>query len=100
MASLAIGVAVAAAGPGPVATAAAPAGACRAEPRRGVCGRLCQRTDLLQAGGHLVIGGLTAATLNVAVQPWWLHAVGGQPVLSVRALDLPAVVLSICSSWL
>jgi uncharacterized membrane protein YraQ (UPF0718 family) len=55
------------------------------------------RTDMVQAGGYLVIGGLTAATLNVAVPPRWLHAVGGQPVLSVLALAVLAVVLSICS---
>jgi uncharacterized membrane protein YraQ (UPF0718 family) len=55
------------------------------------------RTDMVQAGGYLVIGGLTAATLNVAVPPKWLHAIGGQPVLSVLALALLAVVLSICS---
>jgi uncharacterized membrane protein YraQ (UPF0718 family) len=55
------------------------------------------RTDMVQAGGFLVIGGLTAATLNVAVPPKWLQALGGQPVLSVIALALLAVVLSICS---
>jgi uncharacterized protein len=55
------------------------------------------RTDLVQAGGYLVIGGLTAATLNVVVPPKWLHAVAGQAVLSVLALALLAVVLSICS---
>jgi uncharacterized membrane protein YraQ (UPF0718 family) len=55
------------------------------------------RTDMVQAGGYLVIGGLTAATLNVVVPPGWLHAVAGQAVLSVLALALLAVVLSICS---
>jgi len=55
------------------------------------------RTDMVQAGGYLVIGGLTAATLNVAVPPRWLHLVGGQPVLAVLALACLAVVLSICS---
>ena len=55
------------------------------------------RTDLVQAGGYLVIGGFTAATLNVAVPQKLLHAVGGQPVLSVLALGFLAVVLSICS---
>jgi len=55
------------------------------------------RTDLVQAGGYLVIGGLTAATLNVAVPPRWLHTVAGHPLLSVVALGLLAVVLSICS---
>jgi uncharacterized membrane protein YraQ (UPF0718 family) len=55
------------------------------------------RGDMTQAGGFLVIGALTAATLNVVVPPSWLHAVAGHPVLSVVALALLAVVLSICS---
>jgi len=55
------------------------------------------RTDMVQAGGYLVIGGLTAATLNVVVPPKWLHLVAGQPVLPIIALALLAVVLSICS---
>jgi uncharacterized protein len=65
--------------------------------RRGAAFVAACRTDLVQAGGYLVIGGLTAATLNVVVPPRWLHAVAGQPVLSVVALGLLAVVLSICS---
>jgi uncharacterized membrane protein YraQ (UPF0718 family) len=55
------------------------------------------RTDMSQAGGFLVIGAATAATLNVVVPPRLLSAVGGQPVLSVLALALLAVLLSICS---
>jgi uncharacterized membrane protein YraQ (UPF0718 family) len=55
------------------------------------------RHDMTQAGGFLVIGGLTAATMNVAVPPAWLHAVAGHPVVSILALALLAVVLSICS---
>ena len=55
------------------------------------------RADMTQAGGFLVIGAVTAATLNVAVPPRWLHAVAGHPWLSVGALSLLAVVLSICS---
>jgi uncharacterized membrane protein YraQ (UPF0718 family) len=55
------------------------------------------RHDMTQAGGYLVIGALTAATMNVAVPPRWLHAVAAHPVLSVAALALLAVVLSICS---
>jgi uncharacterized protein len=55
------------------------------------------RTDMVQAGGYLAIGGLTAATLNVAVPPAWLRLVSDRPVLSVVALGLLAVVLSICS---
>jgi uncharacterized membrane protein YraQ (UPF0718 family) len=35
--------------------------------------------------------------MNVAVPPSWLHTVAGLPVVSVLALALLAVVLSICS---
>jgi uncharacterized membrane protein YraQ (UPF0718 family) len=55
------------------------------------------RQDVVQAGGFLVIGALAAATLNVTVPPRWLEAVAGQPVFSVVALALLAVLLSICS---
>ena len=65
--------------------------------RRGAAFVAACRGDMTQAGGFLVIGALTAATLNVAVPPSWLHAVAGHPVLSVVALALLAVVLSICS---
>jgi uncharacterized membrane protein YraQ (UPF0718 family) len=65
--------------------------------RRGAAFVAACRTDMTQAGGFLVIGALTAATLNVAVPPKWLQAVGGQPVLSVVALAVLAVVLSLCS---
>lgn len=53
--------------------------------------------DFLHAGGFLVIGGLTAAVLNVVVPLSWLEAVAAQPVLSVLALAALAVLLSICS---
>ncbi len=55
------------------------------------------RADMTQAGGFLVVGAATAATLNVAMPPRWLHAVAGHAVLSVGALAILAVVLSICS---
>ncbi|MBO3745965.1 permease [Streptosporangiaceae bacterium NEAU-GS5] len=55
------------------------------------------RHDLLHAGGFLVIGGITAATLNVVVPRTWLTSVAGVPVLSVVVLALLAVLLSICS---
>jgi len=55
------------------------------------------RTDMTQAGGFLVIGAATAATLNVALPASWLHLVAGHPVLSVLAMAVLAVVLSICS---
>lgn len=59
--------------------------------------RLTATHDFLHAGGFLVIGGLTAAVLNVLVPTAWLDAVADQPLLSVLALALLAVVLSICS---
>jgi uncharacterized membrane protein YraQ (UPF0718 family) len=55
------------------------------------------RHDMTQAAGYLVIGALTAATMNVMVPQRWLHAVAGHAVVSVLALALLAVVLSICS---
>jgi uncharacterized membrane protein YraQ (UPF0718 family) len=55
------------------------------------------RHDVTQAGGFLAIGAMTAATLNVTVPPRWMHAVAGHAVLSVLALALLAVMLSICS---
>lgn len=55
------------------------------------------RHDFLHAGGFLVVGGLTAATLNVVVPRSWLSSVGGVPWLSVLVLAVLAVILSICS---
>ncbi len=53
--------------------------------------------DLVHAGGFLVVGGLTAATLNVVVPRAWLESVAASPVLSILVLALLAVVLAICS---
>lgn len=55
------------------------------------------REDLVRAGGFLVLGAATAAVLNVALPPALLHAVAGNPVLSVLALAALAVLLSLCS---
>ncbi|GAB7100171.1 permease [Thermobifida fusca] len=55
------------------------------------------RHDLMHAGGFLVLGGLVASGVNVLVPREWLAAVADTPVLSVLALALLAVVLSICS---
>ncbi|MEU7893811.1 permease [Nonomuraea sp. NPDC049152] len=55
------------------------------------------RHDLLHAGGFLIVGGLAAATLNVAVPREWLTAVADVPWLSVLVLAGLAVLLSICS---
>jgi len=53
--------------------------------------------DFLHAGGFLVLGALAAAVLNVFVPREWLDAVADKPVLSVLALALLAVLLSVCS---
>ncbi len=55
------------------------------------------RHDVVQAGGYLVIGAFAAGLLNVTVPPQWLQAIADQPVFSVVALGLLAVLLSICS---
>ncbi len=59
--------------------------------------RAAAQHDLLHAGGFLVVGGLTAATLNVVVPRQWLDSVAGSLVLSVLVLAVLAVVLAICS---
>ena len=55
------------------------------------------RHDVMHAGGFLVLGAAAAATINVVVPERWLHGVAAQPVLSVLALAVLAVLLSICS---
>ena len=55
------------------------------------------RHDFVHAGGFLVVGGITAATLNVTLPQQWLTAVADNPWLSVLVLAALAVVLSICS---
>ncbi|MEU0480266.1 permease [Streptosporangium sp. NPDC006013] len=55
------------------------------------------RHDLLHAGGFLIVGGLAAATLNVAVPREWLTAVAEVPWLAILVMALLAVLLSICS---
>lgn len=53
--------------------------------------------DFLHGGGFLVIGGLTAATLNVAVPRSLLGSLAGVPGVSVLVLALLAVLLAVCS---
>jgi uncharacterized membrane protein YraQ (UPF0718 family) len=53
--------------------------------------------DLLQAGGFLVVGAATAATLQTVVPRSVLDAVAGAGPLAFIALALLAVVLAICS---
>jgi uncharacterized membrane protein YraQ (UPF0718 family) len=55
------------------------------------------RHDVMHAGGYLVVGAMAAATINVAVPPQWLRALGDSPALGILALAILAVVLSICS---
>jgi uncharacterized membrane protein YraQ (UPF0718 family) len=53
--------------------------------------------DFLHAGGWLVLGGMTAATLQVVVPRSVLDTVAGTEVLAILALAGLAVVLAICS---
>jgi uncharacterized membrane protein YraQ (UPF0718 family) len=55
------------------------------------------RHDVMHAGGFLVVGAMAAATLKVVVPASWLQAVASHPVLSILALAVLAVLLSICS---
>jgi uncharacterized membrane protein YraQ (UPF0718 family) len=55
------------------------------------------RHDVMHAGGFLVVGAMAAATLKAVVPAVWLHTVAGIPVVSVLALAVLAVLLSICS---
>ena len=59
--------------------------------------RAAMQHDFLHAGGFLVVGGLTAATLNVVVPRSVIQALAGVPWISVLVLALLAVVLAICS---
>jgi uncharacterized protein len=54
--------------------------------------------EFFEMGRYLVIGGLIAATLQTVVPRSALLALGQGPVVSVVALMLLAVVLSICST--
>jgi uncharacterized membrane protein YraQ (UPF0718 family) len=55
------------------------------------------RQDLVDAGGFLVVGGLTAAVLNVVVPRSWITTLGDQIVLGVIVMAVLAVVLALCS---
>jgi uncharacterized membrane protein YraQ (UPF0718 family) len=55
------------------------------------------RHDFVHAGGFLVLGALLAATLNVLVPRGIYESVASSPVLSVLALTLLAILMSICS---
>jgi uncharacterized membrane protein YraQ (UPF0718 family) len=53
--------------------------------------------DLLQAGGFLIVGAATAATLQTAVPRSILDTVSGSGPLAITALAALAVVMAICS---
>jgi uncharacterized membrane protein YraQ (UPF0718 family) len=53
--------------------------------------------DFLHAGGFLIVGGITAAVLNVVVPAHWLDSLAGQAALSILAMAALAVVMCICS---
>ncbi|GAA2776778.1 permease [Saccharopolyspora taberi] len=55
------------------------------------------RHDLVEAGGFLVLGGLTSAVFNVVVPAEWMQSLGGQLVLGVLVMAVLAVVLALCS---
>ncbi len=55
------------------------------------------RHDVVHAGGFLVLGAMAAATINVIVPARWLQTLADNPWLSVIALAILAVLLSICS---
>ena len=53
--------------------------------------------DLMNAGGFLIVGAATAATLQTAVPRNILDAVAGSGALALLALAVLAVVMAICS---
>ncbi|GAA2350028.1 permease [Saccharopolyspora halophila] len=55
------------------------------------------RHDLVEAGGFLVLGGLTSAAFNVLVPASWMESLGGQLLLGVLVMAVLAVVLALCS---
>jgi uncharacterized membrane protein YraQ (UPF0718 family) len=55
------------------------------------------RQDLVDSAGFLVIGGLTAAVLNVVVPRSWIDTLGEQMLLGIFVMALLAVVLALCS---
>lgn len=59
--------------------------------------RLTATHDFLHAGGFLVIGGVTAAVLNVVVPRSWISDVAAVPGVAILALALLAVALAVCS---
>jgi uncharacterized protein len=58
---------------------------------------LTAQHDFLHAGGFLVLGGMTAATMNVLVPRSVLDSLAGQALVAVLTLAVLAVVLAVCS---
>ncbi|MFB4318875.1 permease [Actinomadura sp. 21ATH] len=59
--------------------------------------RQAMRHDIMHAGGFLVVGGMAAATINVAVPADAVNGVAGIPWASILVLSVLAVLMSICS---
>lgn len=55
------------------------------------------RHDLVSAGGFLVLGALTSATVTVLVPSGWKEAIGGHLALGVLVMAALAVMLALCS---
>ncbi|WP_326959521.1 permease [Amycolatopsis sp. NBC_01286] len=55
------------------------------------------RTDLVEAGGFLVLGALISSALNVLVPAKWFGVLGDQLVLGIVVMAVLAVVLALCS---
>ncbi|GAB3163454.1 permease [Amycolatopsis stemonae] len=55
------------------------------------------RTDLVEAGGFLVLGALISSALNVLVPARWFGVLGDQLVLGIVVMAVLAVVLALCS---
>ncbi|MFJ9821599.1 permease [Streptomyces sp. NPDC101151] len=55
------------------------------------------RHDTMHAGGFLVLGAMAAATLKAVAPATWLRTAADNPLVSVLALAVLAVLLSICS---
>ncbi|HJQ47898.1 MAG TPA: permease [Amycolatopsis sp.] len=55
------------------------------------------RTDLVEAGGFLVLGAFISAALGVLVPPSWFDAIGNQLVVGVLVMAALAVALALCS---
>jgi uncharacterized protein len=55
------------------------------------------RHDLVSSAGFLVLGGLTAAALNVLLPPSWMASLAGQVLVGILVMAVLAVVLALCS---